>query len=62
MRLEHVAALQPLRELIPTDWTDLEDTYKEFQSLETEVEQLEDSALKEEVLRLIRAKPKIQER
>ncbi len=59
---EHVADLQPLKELIPAVLTDLADTAEEFFNLETEVEQLEDSALKEEVLERIRAKTPIQAR
>jgi hypothetical protein len=56
------ASLQPLRELIDTVLTDLDNTAKELLNLETEVEQLEESlALKKKVLEYIRAKTKIQQ-
>ena len=76
-RFRHEIDFQPLSkliatletELIATLETGLAETYKEFKSLETEVEQLEDSQLEEDslelkayVLELITAKTEIQAR
>ena len=53
----------PLRELSAKDKNDLAKTDEEFQKLKTEVEKLGDNfALKAKVLKLIRAKTKIQAR
>ena len=62
-RFRHEIDFQPLGKLIAAVETDLAKTAEEFFNLETEVEKLGDSfALKAKVLKLIRAKTKIQAR
>ena len=62
-RFRYEIDFQPLGKLIAAVDTDLAKTAEEFFNLETEVEKLGDSfALKAKVLKLIRAKTKIQAR